>query len=848
MSSLNFFYSYCRQDKEQRQSLEKHLSMLVRNKVINQWYDGKITAGSPWETKILENLESADIVVFLITTNWLNSGACIEEWEQAKLYAKSQPNKRLIPIIASECAWMDFDDMKSMQALPSDGKPVTQWKPMNSAWSNVYEGIKAAAMEVKKNFKLKPKFENELKGIEFCSTGSEDISLEDVFVFPNLTTYTDDANGVELVLDTIDDLMQTPLQFVIGENQSGKTKLCSWIYLQLNKKASPCIYIDLAQIGNSKDKNKILKDHFTNQQTGDFEAWLSLTDKTIVFDNLTKENSSIVFIEFVADHFTNILICTSTDIYRSYYIDDDRFVNYKEVNIRPFCHSKQEELIKNWLSVKGSGDDVDHNLIDSIETNINAIIIDNKVLPRFPFFILSILQTYESFMPENLKITAYGHCYHALILARLIKSGINQEDSALESAFTFCSNLAYKIFAAKNGLFLTENEFNEFKKEYSSEYIIKNAIFNRLFSEYGLLANNSGRIEFAISYSYYFFLGKYLTDNYADHKNDISEMVESSFARHNSLTLIFTIHHANDISIIDEILAHTMCAIDEKEPAKLTKEETSIFNELLHDVIPEKIESSCEVDVERTKERKLRTKQEENMDSSDETIERLASKSEMLNQVFQCNKNIEILSQILKNKTGSLKKAKIAEIVEIICDAGLRLASIMLGDDREIKACVKFVYGQYKKSDNYDDSKTDSFHLNEIHKMVTFRGMVWVLSSVEKSVKAINKPELRDIVSDLVNKKDSPAYHLIKYFYLLDTSSKFDENLKQELEFMIRTYSRDKSVFLNRIVSIRTQHYEKTHRIQEKYRQAIFSLLKLKLKKVDIKLNALTTNVKKVRI
>jgi hypothetical protein len=784
MSSLNFFYSYCRQDKEQRQSLEKHLSMLVRNKVINQWYDGKITAGSPWETKILENLESADIVVFLITTNWLNSGACIEEWEQAKLYAKSQPNKRLIPIIASECAWMDFDDMKSMQALPSDGKPVTQWKPMNSAWSNVYEGIKAAAMEVKKNFKLKPKFENELKGIEFCSTGSEDISLEDVFVFPNLTTYTDDANGVELVLDTIDDLMQTPLQFVIGENQSGKTKLCSWIYLQLNKKASPCIYIDLAQIGNSKDKNKILKDHFTNQQTGDFEAWLSLTDKTIVFDNLTKENSSIVFIEFVADHFTNI----------------------------------------------------------------NAIIIDNKVLPRFPFFILSILQTYESFMPENLKITAYGHCYHALILARLIKSGINQEDSALESAFTFCSNLAYKIFAAKNGLFLTENEFNEFKKEYSSEYIIKNAIFNRLFSEYGLLANNSGRIEFAISYSYYFFLGKYLTDNYADHKNDISEMVESSFARHNSLTLIFTIHHANDISIIDEILAHTMCAIDEKEPAKLTKEETSIFNELLHDVIPEKIESSCEVDVERTKERKLRTKQEENMDSSDETIERLASKSEMLNQVFQCNKNIEILSQILKNKTGSLKKAKIAEIVEIICDAGLRLASIMLGDDREIKACVKFVYGQYKKSDNYDDSKTDSFHLNEIHKMVTFRGMVWVLSSVEKSVKAINKPELRDIVSDLVNKKDSPAYHLIKYFYLLDTSSKFDENLKQELEFMIRTYSRDKSVFLNRIVSIRTQHYEKTHRIQEKYRQAIFSLLKLKLKKVDIKLNALTTNVKKVRI
>lgn len=833
MSSLTLFYSYSHQDKEQRTNLEKHLAILVRNGIINQWYDGNITAGSSFEDKICENLALADIVVFLVTANWLNSDACIKEWEQAKLHSEEQTNKLLIPIIAAECAWMDFDDMKSKLVLPSDGKPVTQWKSKDSAWSNVYDGIKASAMELKKNFKIKSKFESELKSIEFCSTGSEDIYLEDVFVFPNLITYADDKNSVELIVDSLDKLRESPLQFVIGENQSGKTKLCSWIYLQLNKDNLPCIYIDLSQIGNSKDKKKILKENFKNQQTGDFESWLSLPKKTIVFDNLTKESNSIDLIEFASKLFTNVLIFTSTDVYNSYYIDDDRFVEYKEVNIKQFCHSKQEKLIKNWLSAKSSGDDVDHNLIDSIETNINAIIIDNKVLPRFPFFILSILQTYESFMPENLKITAYGHCYHALILARLIKSGINQEDSALESAFTFCSSLAYKIYSAKNGLFLTEEEFNQFKVDYSSDYIIKNAIFNRLFSEHGLLSNNLGKIEFTLSYSYYFFLGKYLTENYADHKPDISAMVESSFARHNSLTLIFTIHHANDISIIDEILAHTMCAIDEKDPAKLTKEETLIFNKLLHNVIPEKIDGSGNVDIEREKERDLRTKHEINVRSNDDAIEKLATEDEILNQVFQCNKNIEILSQILKNKTGSLKKSKITEIVEIICDAGLRLASILLGDEKEIQACVNYVYEQYKKSDNYDASKTDSFHLNEIQKMVTFRCMVWVLSSIEKSVKAINKPELREILTELVSEKNTPAYDLIKYFYLLDTSSKFDENLKGELEYMVREYSRDRSIFLNRIVSIRTQHYEKTHKIKEKYRQSIFSLLKLKYKKMD---------------
>ncbi len=836
MSALNFFYSYSHKDQEQRSSLEKHLSMLVRNNVIKQWHDGQITAGSPWESKILENLESADIVVFLITSNWLASEACIEEWEKAKLYAAQQPNKRLIPIIAAQCAWEDFDEMKSMVVLPSDGKPVTQWKPMDAAWSNIYNGIKDVASDVKKNFKLKPKFKEELQSIEFCSTNSQSILIDDVFVFPNLTTYSDKADGVEIVVDDIESLRLNSRQFIVGENQSGKTKLCSWIYLQLNMSEEPCLYIDLSQIGSGKDKSKILREQFSLQLTGDFDLWLEQPHKCIIFDNLSNDNNSIELIKFSETHFSSVIVSVSTDVYRSYYIDDDRFVNYREVSIKPFCHRKQEELIRKWLGIKSSGGDIDHNLVDSIESNINSIIIDNNVLPRFPFFILSILQTYENFMPENLKITAYGHCYQALIVARLIKSGISQEDSALETAFTFCSNFGYRIYEGGNGLFLTDEQFNVFRTEYESEYIIKKSVFNRLFSEYGLLERVAGEVRFSLSYSYYFFLGKYLTDNYSENREKISDMVESSFARHNSLTLIFTIHHANDISIIDEILAHTMCAIDDKVPARLSKEETSIFNCLVEDTMPVKLGGSNEVESERIKERDLRTRHEEEVCASDGDIEQLASKSDLLNQVFQCNKNIEILSQILKNKTGSLKKAKIAEIVETICDAGLRMASILLGDHREIEACVKFVYEQYKESEEYDGSKTDSFHLNQIRQMINVRVMVWVLSSVEKSVRAINKPELREIIVDLVSEKDTPAYHLIKYFYMLDTSSKFDHILKQELEFMMKNYTADKSIFLNRIISIRTQHYERTHKIKENYRQSIFSMLGLKYQKMQLNL------------
>ncbi|GEK15725.1 toll/interleukin-1 receptor domain-containing protein [Aliivibrio fischeri] len=146
----NLFYSYCHSDKEQREALEKHLSMLVRNNIISPWHDGKILAGSDWKSHIECRLNDADIVIFLVTSNWLASEACIEEWNIAKQLSEQQPNKVLIPIISTECAWVDFDDMKSKLVLPYDGKAVSQWNNQDEAWLNVYNGIKRAAEAQKK--------------------------------------------------------------------------------------------------------------------------------------------------------------------------------------------------------------------------------------------------------------------------------------------------------------------------------------------------------------------------------------------------------------------------------------------------------------------------------------------------------------------------------------------------------------------------------------------------------------------------------------------------------------------------------------------------------------------------
>jgi hypothetical protein len=295
-----------------------------------------------------------------------------------------------------------------------------------------------------------------------------------------------------------------------------------------------------------------------------------------------------------------------------------------------------------------------------------------------------------------------------------------------------------------------------------------------------------------------------------------------------SSSLIFTIHHAQDLEIIDEILLHTICAIDDVEPARLDKDETSIFRELLS-TIPKRLISEQSVNKIRDDERELRDKAEYQGDRETKENENESSQ-DFLNQIYKCHKNIEILSQILKNKYGSLEKTKITEIVEIICDAGLRLAKILLSEDMKVEELIEYIQKQYMASDEFDASKSKQSQLDDIRRVVMSRVFLWVMSNLERTVSSINKPEINEIIEDIKNRRDTPAYEIIYYFYSLDTAKKFDEDKKELLKSLIKKHDEKNMFFLHKILSIRTQHYINTHEIKAPMKQAVSSLLKIDYK------------------
>lgn len=75
---VEVFYSYSHKDEELRNLLQTHLSMLRRQGVIQEWHDTKITGGTEWKGRIDQHLESAHVILLLVSADFLASDYCFD--------------------------------------------------------------------------------------------------------------------------------------------------------------------------------------------------------------------------------------------------------------------------------------------------------------------------------------------------------------------------------------------------------------------------------------------------------------------------------------------------------------------------------------------------------------------------------------------------------------------------------------------------------------------------------------------------------------------------------------------------------------------------------------------------
>jgi hypothetical protein len=140
-SAVTLFYSYAHEDEPLLDELNKHLSGLQRQRLIQAWHDRQIPAGADRAQEIDVHLESASIILLLISADFVASDYCYGIEMQRALQRHDEGSARVIPILLRPCEW-EHTPFAILQALPRNGKAVTQWDNRDEAFREIARGIR----------------------------------------------------------------------------------------------------------------------------------------------------------------------------------------------------------------------------------------------------------------------------------------------------------------------------------------------------------------------------------------------------------------------------------------------------------------------------------------------------------------------------------------------------------------------------------------------------------------------------------------------------------------------------------------------------------------------------------
>lgn len=137
------FFSYSHRDEVIRDELETHLVMLKRQAVIETWHDRRIVAGDEFDGQISEQLESADMILLLVSPYFLASNYCYDVEMTRAMERHEQGLSRVIPVIVDPCDWHSTPFGKLL-ATPKDGRPISKFPNVHDAFLQVTTAIRHA--------------------------------------------------------------------------------------------------------------------------------------------------------------------------------------------------------------------------------------------------------------------------------------------------------------------------------------------------------------------------------------------------------------------------------------------------------------------------------------------------------------------------------------------------------------------------------------------------------------------------------------------------------------------------------------------------------------------------------
>ena len=827
MNTIRVFCSYSKNDDAQFLEFGNQIASIKDQIPIEPWDFRQNKAGDDYQTNIDNHIQKADVIVLLLSSNFLASDECKKEMRIADKRRREE-NITVVPILLTPCGWKEYSELKILQVIPKDAKPINDkcWESKEHAWENVRKEFSKKIKEIHyASFpQIKDDFKKFLKKVEYLDErGTADI--DKLFVSPKLAKATDIENQKERDYKNLIVEDSTQRCLIYGENLSGKTILAKKMFLDCYQRKSIPLYIDGKHVKKAKSQN-ILNEVFKHQYDApeELEKYLSNNNIHLIIDDFDRlsEKQQKELLETEMESVKSIICFGQEDEYLISCNRNNQFSKFEIFSIKKFGKVKQRDCIKNWLRLKG--DDEDHYAEDKLLEAVSRV-FSSQLMPAYPYFIYSVLQVQESFMPSNMKITRYGHAFQAFIYARLYLSDVPQ--AKIDYHWNFYTQFAFNAFHNEKCVY-SKNELLEYISSYSTGFQLPTENIEDFFTEITSLqkpiVKKIGHDEyfFGDEYVYYFFLGRHI----ASHLDEtlISTLCKNIYKRDCSFSLIFAVHHSMDHAknrgILDEVIIRGMCHYDKIDEETLGSIDESASN-IDHET---RIDPQKNPEQEREKRASMYDDADSRANLMEKELEDIADQNEVVKDMMTCIKTMEILGQIAKNHSGSLPKNRLLEIVDTSISMGLRFLSFLL---REI---------DFRESARIHlESRKQILTDEKINRLYVLFKLYFSYIVVNKISYEIASDESLNIIDAVCKDENlSPARQVIKFIShirvnrSMRSDNRNSSRLANEVERLIESL-KDKHI-AKTIVKIATTNHVHTHKIAINQKQRLIEIINPKKK------------------
>lgn len=620
-------------------------------------------------------------------------------------------------------------------------------------------------------------------GGNFQSAVGEEVTLEDIYVYPDMQSRRED-NSVEILRTSILRDREWLKQGILleGEEKVGATSLLFRLFEAHHDAGLLPLYVRGSDLKSSIDRDLELVVRRAAEEQYGAAAQLRYEQapkekRLLLLDDLddsplkSAQHRSRT-ISFFSKRFGLVVITVGelfslSDMFTM--PDADCLKGYRHFRLLPFGYSRRAELVKRWFHLTGrDGTLSDAEFLakcDAAERLFNSVMVRN-IIPALPLYLLTLLQGVDAGVSGSFQESALGQYYGFLLNESLRTAGVPAP--RWESIVEYCSHLAWH-FHSSGVKELEKSELREFNRAFEREQ--HSVDFDTRLADLlraRVLVQSGEYFRFRYHYIFYYLKGRYLSKRLDDQRMQdyVKRCCKHLYARENANTLLFLAHHAYaDKFFLSCIVEALNLPFSNFSEIRFDGEDTKNVAALVQEA------PKLAYTGESPEDHRKRTNEEKdkNGDPPDGLADREESGDDLSlpAQLASTVKTVEILGQVLKNQYAVIGRSQRVDMLRQLMRGPLRATRAVLDAFTEAQDLIIAELEEQleKKAHIHEKERRQNYARRILAQLL----QTAAFGFIQRTASSISSRELNEDINAAVKSIGSPAAQLIELAVRLDS-------------------------------------------------------------------------------